>query len=184
MNFGVLHYCNIGVRKLCYFTPAGRVTPPWAFTWENPYKTLPLQGGLSAPAETVTRFDWVPHLSCKRDHDKKRDYMDHLRNTLQWSWTIALSSGQRGENTANIWKTWTWSYCLWSLGLILRKCFYERLSRRATPLPWITSSTWGPSPPCKQDVKHSEFNFQWEGDMIWFSTFFVWNWNVDTCRIM
>ena len=31
-------------------------------------------GGLLAPAERVTRLGGVPHLSCKRDHDKKRDY--------------------------------------------------------------------------------------------------------------
>ena len=52
-------YCNIGLRKLVNLTQPGRVNPPWAFTWENTYKTSPHLGGLPA----------------KRDQDKNKLYI-------------------------------------------------------------------------------------------------------------
>ena len=75
-NFCKLYNCNISLQKLGYFTPPRWVTPPSAFTWENTYKTSPHLGRLPAPAERVTHLGGAPHLSCKRDHDEKRLYMN------------------------------------------------------------------------------------------------------------
>ena len=61
-------------------TPARRVTPPWTFTWQN-----------LTPAERATRSGrpgyppWrAPHLSCKRDQIKMRDYMDRRATSPPW----------------------------------------------------------------------------------------------------
>ena len=90
LNFCWLYNYTISLQKLGYLTQASRVTPPWAFTWENSYKTSPHLGGLPAPAERVTRLSRVPHLSCKRDQDKKRLYMNRrvtpLRRATSPTW--------------------------------------------------------------------------------------------------
>ena len=48
-------------------TPARRVTPPRleSFTWKN-----------ATPADRATRLGGLPHLSCKHDQIKIRDYME------------------------------------------------------------------------------------------------------------